>query len=38
VMVEKRNEARNRPLEIDVVLPQRVVGVDEEGLGQAPSS
>src|SRR5580658_10958335 len=33
VMIEKGNEARDRPLEINVVFPQRVVGVDEEGLG-----
>src|SRR5260221_10857669 len=32
VMIEKRNEARNGPLEVDVVFPQRVVGVDEESL------
>ncbi len=35
VMIEKRNEARDGALEVDVVLPERVVGVDEEGLGQA---
>jgi hypothetical protein len=39
VMIEKRNETRDRPLKIYVVLPERVVGVDEEGLrGQASSS
>ena len=32
VVIEKRNEARDGPLEINVVLPERVVGVDEEGL------
>ena len=39
-VVEIRDEAGNRPLKVDVVLPQRVVGVDEEGLigGVAKSS
>jgi hypothetical protein len=32
VMIEKRDEAGDGALEVDVVLPQRVVGVDEEGL------
>src|SRR5581483_11608147 len=31
-MIQKRNEISDRALEIDVVLPQRVVGVDQEGL------
>ena len=36
VMIEKRNKAGDGALEVDVVLPERVVGVDEEGLaGQA---
>src|SRR5437764_11706507 len=32
VMIEEGNETRNRALEVDVVLPERVVGVDEESL------
>jgi hypothetical protein len=31
-MVQKRNEIRNGPLEVNVVLPQRVIGIDEQGL------
>ncbi|MCU1320365.1 MAG: hypothetical protein JWM43_14 [Acidobacteriaceae bacterium] len=31
-MVEVGNERRDRPLEVDVVLPQGIVGVDEECL------
>ena len=34
VMIEKRDEVRDGALEVDVVLPERVVGVDEEGLGK----
>ena len=34
VMIEKRDKARDGALEVDVVLPERVVGVDEEGLGK----
>jgi hypothetical protein len=40
VVVKKRNETGNGPLEVDIVLPKRVVGVDEEVLGKqllAPS-
>jgi hypothetical protein len=33
VVIEKRNEMRDGPLEVNVVLPERVVGVDEERLG-----
>ena len=33
VMVEQRDEGGDRGLEVDVVLPEGVVGVDEEGLG-----
>ena len=33
LMVQKRNEAGNRTLEVDVVLPERVVCVDEQCLG-----
>jgi hypothetical protein len=32
-MIEERNEARNRALEINVVFPERIVGVNEKGLG-----
>ncbi len=32
-MIEKRNEADDGPLEIDVVLPERIVRVDQQGLG-----
>jgi hypothetical protein len=32
-MIEERNELLDGPLEINIVLPERVVGVDEEGLG-----
>ena len=38
VMIQKRDEARDRALEVDVVFPERVVGVDEEGLGGQASS
>src|SRR6516162_6584688 len=31
-MVEKRDEVGNCPLEIDVVLPKRVIGIDEQIL------
>jgi hypothetical protein len=35
-MIQKRDEAGDRPLEIDVVLLEGVVGVEEEVLrGQA---
>jgi hypothetical protein len=37
-MIQERNEAGDGALEIDVVLPERVVGVDEEGLGRQASS
>jgi hypothetical protein len=33
-MIQKRDKASNGPLEVDVVLPERIVGVDEEGLGR----
>jgi hypothetical protein len=32
-MVEERNELRDRPFEIDVVFPERVIGIDEQSLG-----
>src|SRR5258708_36546914 len=35
VMIQKGNEASDGALEVDVVLPESVVGVDEEGLGHA---
>jgi hypothetical protein len=38
VVIEKGNEARDRPLEVDIVFPERIVGVDEEGLGRQASS
>jgi hypothetical protein len=39
VMIEERNETRDGALEVNVVLPERVVGIDEESLaGQASSS
>src|ERR1700730_14737660 len=39
VMIEKGNKAGDGPLEVDVVLPQRVVSVDKKGLRrQAVSS
>jgi hypothetical protein len=31
-MIQKRDEARDRPLKVDIVLPERIVGVDEEVL------
>jgi hypothetical protein len=37
-VIEKRDKARNRPLKVNVVLPERVVGVDEESLGGQASS
>jgi hypothetical protein len=33
VVIQKRDETDDSPLEVNVVLPQRIVGVDEEGLG-----
>jgi len=33
VIIEERDEARDGAFEVDVVLPERVVGVDEEGWG-----
>jgi hypothetical protein len=33
-MIEKRDEAGDGPLEVDVVFPQSVVGVNEESLGK----
>ena len=33
VVIQERDKARDGALEIDIVLPKRVVGVDEEGLG-----
>src|SRR5580700_6764008 len=39
VVIQKRNEARNGSLKINVVLPKRVIGVDKKSLcGQASSS
>src|SRR5208282_2748181 len=32
-MVEERNELCNRPFEIDVIFPERVIGIDEQSLG-----
>jgi hypothetical protein len=34
MMIQERDEPRDRPLEVNIVLPERVVGVDEESLGQ----
>src|SRR5437660_12925360 len=31
-MIQERDEVGNRPLEIDVVFPERVVGIDEKML------
>ena len=31
-MIQERDEVGNRPLEVDVVLPERVIGVDEQRL------
>ena len=36
-MVQKRDEAGDGALEVDVVFPERVVGVDEEGLRKQAS-
>jgi hypothetical protein len=33
VMIQKGNEIRDRALKVDVVFPERVVGVDQEVLG-----
>jgi hypothetical protein len=33
VMIEKRDEANDRPLEVNVVFPERVVRVDQQSLG-----
>jgi hypothetical protein len=35
VVVKERNETGDRALEVDVVLPEGVVGVDEEGLHES---
>ena len=35
VMIQKRDETGDGALKVDVVFPERVVGVDEKGLGQA---
>src|SRR5437879_6441627 len=32
VMIQERDEVRDRPLEVDIVLPERVVGINEEML------
>jgi hypothetical protein len=32
-MIEERNKADDRALEVNVVLPERVVRVDQERLG-----
>jgi hypothetical protein len=31
-MVEERNKLGDRPLEIDVIFPERVIGIDEQSL------
>ena len=31
-MVQERNEIRNRPLKVDVIFSERVIGVDEQRL------
>jgi hypothetical protein len=33
MMVQKRNEIRDGALEVNVVLPERVIGIDEQRLG-----
>src|SRR5258707_4896153 len=39
VMIQKRNKPDDGPLEINIVFPESIVGVDEKGLGnQAFSS
>ena len=32
-MIEEGDELGNRSLEVNVVLPERVIGIDEQGLG-----
>ena len=32
-VVEKRNELRDRPFEINVVFPESVISIDEQSLG-----
>jgi len=34
VVVEKGNKLGDRALKVDVVFPERIVGVDEKGLGE----
>ncbi len=34
VVVQERDEIGNRPLKVDVVLPERVIGVDEQVLAR----
>jgi hypothetical protein len=31
-MIEERNELCDRPFEVDVVFPERVIGIDEQNL------
>ncbi len=32
-MVEERNELCDRPFEINVIFPERVIGIDKQRLG-----
>ena len=32
-VIEKRNEIGDRPFEINIVFPERVIGIDEQSLG-----
>src|SRR5580693_10177155 len=33
VVIKKRNEADDSPLKVDSVLPERIVGIDQQSLG-----
>jgi hypothetical protein len=33
MVIEKRNEIRDGAIEVNVVFPERIVGIDEERLG-----
>jgi hypothetical protein len=31
-MIEKRNKPDDGPLEVNIIFPERIIGVDEKGL------
>jgi hypothetical protein len=34
VMIQERNKLRNGALKVNIIFPERIVGVDEQGLRQ----